>query len=104
MAPSHRVAVAARAVVTPAISASGAIIRLSVGVVTRLWGTEDQGEGFPDLLNSLSAVDLEKAIQVRKEERDNITELSWLWAPARTQTEAVPSFCFGGQTRDSNRP
>ena len=104
MAPSHRVTVAARAVVTPAIIASGDIIRLGVGVVTRLLGTEDQGEGFPDLLNSLSAVDLEKAIQVRKEERDNITELSWLWAPARTQTEAVPSFCFGGQTRDSNRP
>ena len=104
MAPRHRVTVAPRAVVTPAIFASGALIRLSVGVVTRLWGTEDQGEGFPDLLNSLNAVDLEKAIQVRKEERDNITELSWLWAPARTQTEAVPSFCFGGQTRDSNRP
>ena len=104
MAPSHRVTVAARAVVTPAIIASGDIIRLGVGVVTRLLGTEDQGEGFPDLLNSLSAVDLEKAIQVRKEERDNITESSQLWAPARTQTEAVPSFCFGGQTRDSNRP
>ena len=106
MAPSHRVTVAARAVVTPAIIASGDIIRLGVGVsvVTGLLGTGDQEEGIPDLLNGLSAVDLEKDNTSKEKERESITELSWLWAAARTQTEAVPSLCFGGQTRDSNRP
>ena len=61
MAPSHRVTVGARAIVIPAFIASGdIIIRLGVGVVTGLLGTGDQGEGFPDLLNGLGAVDLEK--------------------------------------------
>ena len=61
MAPSHRVTVGARAIVIPAFIASGdIIIRLGVGVVTGLLGTGDQGEGFPDLLKGLGAVDLEK--------------------------------------------
>jgi hypothetical protein len=97
----------ARALVILALATRDVIIvsRLVGGVLAGLLVFVDLGKYPLDLLNGSGALDLERKNTNKERGKGNIiTEDSRPWATARTQAEADPSGCLGGQTRLSRRP